>query len=116
VRPECLSDPTGAPQSNDSGVDVSFQTRAIAVRHVLHQFGDVEALQAPLDRLSNLEEGLTRAYGEEDPIKLGPRRLCGDFHCFIRAFHLYVPLLEFQFGFRIAFRLVQAITAAANLA
>jgi hypothetical protein len=33
--------------------------------HVFHQFGDVESAQAPLDRLSNLEEGLTRAYGEE---------------------------------------------------
>jgi hypothetical protein len=46
-----------------NGVDVSFDTRAIAVRHVFHQFGDVEALQAPLDRLSNLEEGLSRVYG-----------------------------------------------------
>jgi hypothetical protein len=66
-----------------SRVDVSFYARAVAVRHVFHQFGDVEALQTPFDRLSNLEEGLTRAYGEENRIVLGPRRLWEDFPCFV---------------------------------
>jgi hypothetical protein len=90
-----------------NGVDVSFETRAIAVRHVFHQFGDVEALQAPLDRLSNLEEGLTRVYGEEDPIELGLRHPCG-VYCLVCCFHLMYLSLEFRFCFRIAFRLVQA--------
>src|ERR1700688_2760029 len=76
-----------------SRVDVSFDTRAVAVRHIFHQFGSVEALQAALDRLSNLEEGLARPYGEEDGFVLGSRRLCGDCHCFVCGFHLWVLLL-----------------------
>src|ERR1700741_1425289 len=36
--------------------DVGFDTRTITVRHIFHQFWNVEARQGPLDRLSNLEE------------------------------------------------------------
>jgi hypothetical protein len=52
--------------------------------------GGVEALQVPLDRLSNLEEGLTQACGEEDSIELGPRRLRGDFCCFVCFICMYL--------------------------
>src|SRR5580704_2219012 len=76
-----------------SRVDVSFDTRAVAVRHIFHQFGSVEALHAALDRLSNLEEGLARPYCEEDRIVFGSRRLWGDCHCFVCGFHLWVLLL-----------------------
>ena len=58
-----------------------------------HELGDVEAWQGDLNRLSNLEEGFMRAYGEEDPIELRPRRLCGDLSCLVCAVHLSVPLL-----------------------
>src|SRR5580692_6955126 len=77
-----------------SGVDVSFDTRSIAVRHIFHQFGDVEARQGPLDRLSDLEERLTRAYGDENAVELGRCRLWGYF-C---VFHWY-----FSFEFKLDF-------------
>ena len=84
-----------------SGRDISFDTRAIAVRHIFHQFWDVEARQGLLDRPVTSKKDLRERMVTRTPSNLVVV-VCGD-----ASVLSFLPRFEFQVAFRIAFRLLR---------